>query len=384
MSTVRFGVVGIGNMGSAHCRSLLEGRVPRASLGAVCDLDPAKVGRFPQVPGFADIGTMLRSGTVDAVLVATPHYDHVTIGSAALEAGFHVMVEKPLAVHPLDAERLVAAWKGREDRQVFGLMFNQRTDHYYQAIRRLVRGGELGQVRRIQWTITNWFRSQAYYDSGGWRATWAGEGGGVLLNQCPHNIDLFQWMFGMPKRVHAWCSLGRYHSIEVEDDVTAYFEYEDGTTATFLTSTGESPGTNRLEVATDRGRLVYENDRILFTRTEIPVPEFSRTTDQAFGSPNVWHVEVPARGHGGQHNEVLRNFVDAILDKTPLLAPAIEGVHGVQLACAMLYSSFLGRTVELPIDSADYAARLAALAAGSRGAKQPVREVKTDLSASFR
>jgi predicted dehydrogenase len=261
-------------------------------------------------------------------------------------------------------------------------MFNQRSDPYFQKIRQLVHGGELGAVRRIQWTITNWFRTDAYYEMGDWRATWRGEGGGVLLNQCPHNLDLFQWIFGMPRRVTGFCTFGRYHDIEVEDDVTAYFEYAGGTHATFITSTGEAPGTNRLEIAADNGRLVYEDDRIVWLRNDVPMGAFSRTSSEAFGRPNLEEIPVPADGHGGQHVDILQNFTDSILDGVPLIAPAAEGIHSVELANAILLSAWTGARVELPLNAAAYEAELRKRMASSRPKTAPARRVVADLSKS--
>jgi len=293
---------------------------------------------------------------VDAVLIATPHYTHTTAGITALNAGLHVLVEKPISVHRADAERLLAAH--RDPRQVFATMFNQRTDPYFQTIRRLVASGDLGAIRRVNWTITNWFRPDAYYASSNWRATWAGEGGGVLLNQSPHNLDLFQWIFGLPQRVTGFCGFGRYHQIEVEDDVTAYFEYDDGSHATFITSTGEAPGTNRLEIAADNGRLVYENDRLVWLHNAVPNPLQSRITPDFFAIPAHREEIIPVQGHGGQHVEVLQNFVDAILDGKPLIAPAAEGLHSVELANAILMSAWTRSTIQLPINGSAYEALL--------------------------
>jgi predicted dehydrogenase len=319
---------------------------------------------------------------VDAVLIATPHFAHTTIGIAALDAGLHVLVEKPISVHKADAERLIAAHGN--PRQVFAAMFNQRTDPYYQKIRELIRSGELGAVRRVNWTITNWFRSHAYYGMGAWRATWKGEGGGVLLNQCPHNLDLFQWMFGMPRRVTGHCSYGRYHDIEVEDDVTAYFEYANGSHATFITSTGEAPGTNRLEIAAENGRLVYEDDKLTWVKNEMPMSEFSRTTREAFGRPTTTEVPLTANGHGGQHLEILQNFTNAILSGEKLLSPAAEGIHSVELANSILLSSWLGRAVDLPMDSALYERELNKKIASSKPKAKPAVEAIADLSKSVR
>jgi len=348
---VRFAVIGVGGMGSHHARTIAGGLVPNGHLAAVCDIE-ASMDAFPEARSFRTSDDLLESGEADAVVIATPHYSHTTIGIAALQAGLHVLVEKPISVHKADCERLIAAHTN--PKQVFSAMFNQRTDPCYLKLRQLIQMGELGVIRRICWIITDWFRTQAYYNSGGWRATWSGEGGGVLLNQCPHQLDLWQWLFGMPRKVRAFCQLGRYHDIEVEDNVTAYLEYENGTTGTFITSTGEAPGTNRLEVVGDRGRVVVENGKILFTRNEIPMDEFCRTNPGGFSQPPVWNIEVPLQGSATQHLGIMNNFTEAILEGKKLIAPAREGIHSVELANAMLMSSFENRTIELPMDGSAY------------------------------
>jgi predicted dehydrogenase len=348
----------------------MDGKVAGAMLAAVCDHHEEKMAPFKNkgVSAFSESRDMIRSGKVDAVVIATPHYEHTTIGIDALEQGLHTLVEKPISVHKADGERLIAAH--RNPKQVFAAMFNQRTDPYYKKLRQLIRAGELGELRRVQWTITNWFRTEAYYRSGGWRATWAGEGGGVLLNQCPHNLDLFQWMFGMPKRVRAFCRLGRYHEIEVEDDVTAYMEFPNGATGTFITSTGEAPGTNRLEVVGEQGKVVYENDRLTFTRNEIGMSQFSATTKERFSMPPVWHVEIPLSGHGGQHVEILQNFANAIGKGEELIASARDGIHSVELGNAMLLSTFEDRTVDVPLDARRFESILKEKIASSKFVKK--------------
>jgi predicted dehydrogenase len=382
MKTLRLGIVGLGNMGSAHAAQILSGKIRRVALSAVADTDPSRHARAPGVKAFDSADAMIDSGLVDAVLIATPHYAHTTLGIRALKAGLHVLVEKPISVHRADCERLIAAHQG--GRQVFAAMFNQRTDRYYQKIRALIQSGELGEIRRVNWIITNWFRTEAYYASGGWRATWAGEGGGVLLNQCPHNLDLFQWMFGMPKTVRAHCGFGRYHAIEVEDDVTAFMTFANGATGVFITSTGEAPGTNRLEITAERGRVVYEAGKISYTRNEVPMSEFSRTTRESFATPPTWEVSVPAGGHGGQHNEVLENFADAVLDGAPLIAPAPEGIHSVELANAMLLSAWTEKEVALPISGRTYERLLKDRIARSRVRKKTVKPgAVADMGASF-
>jgi predicted dehydrogenase len=294
----------------------------------------------------------------------------------------HVLVEKPISVHKADGERLIAAHQGR--RQVFAAMFNQRTDPLYQKIRAMVQGGELGEVRRINWIITDWFRTEAYYASGGWRATWAGEGGGILLNQCPHNLDLLQWIFGQPQRVRAFCRFGRYHDIEVEDDVTAYMEFSNGASGVLITSTGEAPGTNRLEITAEGGRVVCEDSRILLTRNAVPMSEFSRKASQAFARPETTVSSFAFPDRGGQHNEVLQNFADAILDDRPLIAPAAEGLRSVELANAMLLSTWLHKTVELPLDAVAFQGLLEQQIKNSRFIKKTVSTATNeDFTKSF-
>lgn len=383
MGTVRLGIVGIGSMGSIHAQSILDGKVPRCELTAVCDPKPERLLRFPSARGFLSAEEFLQESQTDAVLIATPHYAHTTIGIEALRSGRHVLVEKPISVHKADAERLIAAHRGSD--QIFAAMFNQRTDPFFIRLRQLVRSGDLGVIRRVHWTITNWFRTEAYYRSSDWRATWAGEGGGVLLNQCPHNLDLFQWIFGMPACVRAFCHFGRYHDVEVEDDVTAYLEYADGMTAVFNASTGEAPGTNRLEVAAERGKVVIENDQFLFTRNEVGMSEFSRTDPGRFSAPAIWDIRIPVDGHGPQHNGILANFVAAILDKVPLTAPAAEGIFSLELANAFLLSTLENRSIELPIDGALFEQHLRKLI-NSSNRREPklVTETSDDMADSFR
>ncbi len=371
-------------MGTYHAREVQDGKIARCELTAVCDVDEGMLKRFDdKIRKFRDSRELIRSGLVDAVLIATPHYDHTTIGIDALKQGLHVLVEKPISVHKADCERLIAAHKGKK--QVFAAMFQMRTEPRNKKIKELLGSGMLGEITRINWIITDWFRTEYYYASGTWRATWAGEGGGVLLNQCPHNLDLMQWFFGMPRKVRGFCNLGKRHNIEVEDEVTAYLEYDNGATGVLVTTTGEAPGTNRLEVAGDNGKLVVEGGRILFTRNEHSAAKFCKTAQASFAVPDVWHVEIPAKGVAGQHAEIKQNFVDAILDGKPLIAPAREGINSVELANAMLYSSLTDKTVELPLNGAAFEKALRKLIGKSRGKKKAAPKSGVgDMGKSFR
>lgn len=364
MNDVRMGVIGLGIMGSEHAADLQQGGVRRATLAAVCDALPANLERFGNVERFRDPGALIRSGLVDAVLIATPHYSHTTIGIDALKQGLHVMVEKPISVHKADAARLIAAHRNKK--QIFGIMFNLRLSPLYRRLKTLVAAGEIGRFMRVQWTITDWLRSQHYYDSGGWRGTWRGEGGGILINQCPHQLDILQWICGMPSRVWGFCRFGARHAVEVEDEVTAYLEYPDGATGVFIASTGEAPGTDRLEIVGTRGRLVVEDERIVFTRNEIPSDVFIRTSKEKFSKPGVWNIDIPVPAGSTKHAIITQNFVDAILDGVPLLARGEEGINSVELANAMVFSTRLGKPVDLPLDGAAYERVLKRLIAESK------------------
>jgi predicted dehydrogenase len=378
MQDLRLGIIGLGNMGQFHANAIAAGKIAHCQLAAVCDRDERQLGRYLPARGFLSSSELINSGEVDATLIATPHYSHTTIGIEALGSGLHVLMEKPLSVHKADCERLLAAHRGTK--QVFATMFNQRTDPFYLKLREMIRNDELGTIRRINWIVTHWFRTAVYYASSGWRATWAGEGGGVLLNQSPHQLDLWQWLFGMPSKVRAFCQFGRYHDIEVEDDVTAYFEYDNGTTGVLITSTGEAPGTDRLEIAAERGRVIIENDRFHWTRNEVPMSEFSKQSPDAFAKPATSEMEIPLAGRGGQHNEVLQNFVDAILFGERLIAPAEEGIHSVELANAMLFSSDTDTTVSLPLNAGLFERWLSDKIKNSSFRKADVRASDGDLA----
>ncbi|MDZ4198583.1 MAG: Gfo/Idh/MocA family oxidoreductase [Kiritimatiellia bacterium] len=384
LKTVRLGIIGVGGMGLNHARYLQAEKIRNAALTAVADLDPARLALFQEpVQRFPSAEALMDSGAVDAVLIATPHYAHTGIGIAALQRGLHVLVEKPISVHKADAERLIAAHRNRK--QVFSAMFQQRTSSHFRKVKDLIDRGELGELLRVTWVITDWFRSDYYYQTGDWRATWAGEGGGVLLNQCPHQLDLLQWFCGMPKRVTAFCSLGKRHAIEVEDEVTAYLEYPNGATGVFITTTGEAPGTNRLELAGEKGKLTVEDGKISFIRNEIPVSEFSRTSQASFAVPPVWNIDVPAGPNTGGHATVTQNFVDAIVDGVPLIAPAREGIRSVELGNAMLFSGLTGKPVDLPMDGRIYERKLRELIRTSRFRKRKTKSTgPQDLSGSFR
>lgn len=385
METVRLGIVGLGNMGKAHWFNIRAGKVQGLKVTAVCEQSQNALDLIEGEERFYDTSEMIKSGKIDAILICTPHYSHTSIGIEALQNGLHVLVEKPISVHKSDCERLIAAHTNKD--LIFAAMFNMRTNAVFKKVKDLVDSGELGEIRRVHWEVTNWFRTNYYYATGGWRGTWKGEGGGVLMNQCPHNLDLFQWIFGMPNKVRGFCQFGRYHQIEVEDDVTAVLLYDNGMTATFVTSTGEAPGGNRLEITGERGRLtVTDNTTIHFQRNRQPMTEFSFNTEAAFAMPESWHMDIPVDQSGGQHVEILQNFTNAILKGETLLSPAEQGIHSVELANSILLSSWKNDTLALPIDGAEYEATLNDKANNSTFVKTVVvpKASSDDFAKSFR
>ena len=395
MDRVKFGIIGVGNMGSAHAKFIAT--MGNAVLTAVCDIDPRAFDRLPReirnkVRRFHDLDSFLRDGDIDAAMVCVPHYFHPDIAIEVMNAGKHVIVEKPIAVHKAEALRLIAESE-KHPELVRSMMLNQRTICAHRKIKQLIDSGALGRITRINWTITDWFRTQRYYDSGDWRASWRGEGGGVLLNQCPHQLDLMQWFFGMPTTVRAAVKFGKYHDIEVEDEVNAYLEYADGKIGNFIASTGEMPGTNRLEIIADNGLLTYENVEgkcsIKFVRNEIPTAEFCRTSSRGFSRADNWTCEInvpdPDNSFENQHRNIINNVAEAILHGEPLIAPLAEGRLGLELGNAILLSGLKDKTVYLPLDEKEYADELGKLVAASRYRKKsPVAPASTDdFSKSF-
>lgn len=388
MENVILGIIGFGNMGSDHAYRIMKGDIPRMELGAICDIDDDKLKKAKEKYGdkvayFKDYKEMLKSGKINAVLVATPHYFHPQMVIDSFAADMNVICEKPAGVYT----KQVAEMNKAADKygKVFSMMYNQRTNPLYAKARDLIQSGELGDLKRMIWIITNWFRTQAYYDSGTWRSTWSGEGGGTLINQNPHQLDLWQWICGMPKTIRSTCYYGKWHDIEVEDDVTVFAEYENGMTATYITSTGEAPGTNRLEITGTKGKIVIEDDKMKFYRNRVDDVTFCRTHPTSFGTPEVWEVNVPtSKPQYYQHNGILKNFTDAVLDGAELIAPGKEGILGLTISNAIHLSSWTGESVTLPIDEDKFYDMLQEKIKNSKVVK---KEAKTggdvDMSSSF-
>ncbi|WP_043931404.1 Gfo/Idh/MocA family protein [Bacillus sp. EB01] len=354
MSAIKVGVIGIGNMGSIYVKMLDKGQIQGAELAAVCSrndsrIEWVKANTSGDVKIFKDQDSFFESSGIDAVLIVTPHYSHPDLAKKAFAAGIHVLVEKPAGVFTKNVLEMNEAAKASG--KVFSIMYNQRANPLYQKIRELVHTGELGKVKRTNWIITDSYRPQSYYDSGTWRATWKGEGGGALLNQVLHQLDIWQWTTGlMPKAIRAVCGEGKYHDIEVEDDVTAFVEYENGATGVIIASTGEAPGTNRYEIVGDMGKIVAENDRLIFYKLAQSEREFNASFKGGFGFPEYEEFVIPVASDNGNHAFIIQNWIDAIVKGTPLLAPGEEGLYALDITNAIYLSSWLNEPVSLPVD----------------------------------
>ena len=350
MKEIRVGIIGIGNMGSAHLKNINDGKVTGMKVTAICDISEPRrkfaLETYPEIDIFDDAEKMFKSGLIDLVIIAVPHYSHPDLAIKAFEYGINVLTEKPAGVYTKQVKQMNEAAK--KSGKLFGIMYNQRTNPVYQQLKKMIERGDLGYIKRITWIITDWYRPQAYHDSSTWRSTWKDEGGGALINQNPHQLDLWQWMFGMPDKIFAKVSFGKYYNIEVEDDVMAFFEYNNGTTGEYITSTGEAPGTNRLEIACDMGKIVIENNKMIFHRNVISEREHNKTNTTPFASPENWECNIPADFSGGeQHVGILKNVTSALLEGTKLLAPGEEGIKGLTISNAIHLSGWTGETIDI-------------------------------------
>lgn len=384
-ATIKFGVIGLGNIAKQHIENILEGRVRDAVLTSICSRQETdysnQLAIQHQVRHFKDYKSLIDAGLVDALIIATPTMSHFEIAKYALEKDIHVMLEKPIALSSYEGEVLIRYQKPTTQ---FALMLNQRTDPIFAKIKAIVESGCLGPIQRTHWTMTNWFRPEIYYQVSDWRATWKGEGGGLLVNQAIHNLDVFQWICGEPKLVQAQCEFGKYHDIEVEDEVTAFMRYANGATGTFIGSTGEAPGVNRFDIVGDKGSLIFDNGHLTLIQNDQSTSAFNQQTEDMFGMPQTTEQKIQVDRAVNQHAIVMSNFVEAINNKTTLIAPAQEGLASLDIANAMLLSTWKGESVPLPLDRKEYQKYLDEKINSSVLRTKSERKAKVDMSASYR
>ena len=381
---IRLGIIGCGGIASLHAGNILQGHCPEITVTAAADRRESRriwaKEKFPEAAIFSEGLDLIASDTCDAVLICTPHYQHPELSVAALRHGKHVISEKPAGVYTLQVREEIKAAQEHPE-LTFAMMFNQRTNCLYRKMKELLDSGKMGKIKRVTWIITDWYRTQSYYDSGSWRATWDGEGGGVLLNQCPHQLDLLQWLCGMPTKVQAHLHYGKWHDIEVEDDVTAYLEFPNGATGVFITTTGDCDGINRLEITTEHGKLLCEHDELICTYHEENERQWCDSCKEGFGTPKSETYTVETDGKNSQHAGVLNAFAAHILRGEPLVAGGEEGINGLLLSNAMHLSDWLGKPVELPFDEELFLKLLTERRATSR--KKEETDIVLDNSNSF-
>ncbi len=377
---LKLGVIGIGNMGSGHLLNVANGLCPSVEITAVCDIREERLAVAEKLqPGaaqFTDALELMDSGLAEAVLIATPHYLHPVYAKEAFSRGLHVLTEKPAGVTTAAVREMNAAAEASGKK--FAIMFNQRTNPLFIRAHDLIQNGELGELKRFVWIVTNWYRTQAYYDSGSWRATWNGEGGGVLLNQAPHNLDLWQWMFGVPDAVSAVIGFGKYHHIPVDDDATIIGEYKNGAVATFITTTGECPGTNRLEISGDRGKIVLENGTLKWWKLKTPEREVCFSAKEGFYAGDTEYEEFSAEEPDG-HPILLQDFAEAVLlDRAPRV-PGFEGIRSLSISNAAYLSAWTGEKIVPGTQEERFTALLSELQKKEQeGEKRPASEKEAD------
>ena len=351
MDKVRFGIIGVGGMGNGHARNMPF--IPEVELTAVCDIAQGALNKAMEaysVPGFDKHEDLLNSGLVDAVIVATPHYLHPPIAVAAMNKGIHVISEKPIAVTVAGAEWMINT--AEKTGVAFSVMFQQRSFPVYQAAKKLVNEGRLGSLYRTLIVDTH-FRSQAYYNSAGWRATWKGEGGGVLLNQAPHGMDIFTWLAGMPSKVVAQVNT-RQHDIEVEDEASALLEYSNGAVGYIIESVNEIPNGTRIELCGEYGKLLVDNQQLKFWGVVPGVRTYSDASTEMWGRPESESEEVMLEERWQGHSAIVNNVALAIMKGEPLISPRSDAIYSLELANAMLLSGHSGNPVTLPVDRESY------------------------------
>lgn len=386
---LKIGLVGVGNMGSGHLKHLKE--FNNVEVVGVCDIVKKKADKYAleaNTKAYYNHHDLFENSGLEAVMIAVPHYDHTPISVDAFNKGLHVLCEKPIAVHINDAKKTTIAYEKAKVNNpdiTFGIMFQERTLPFHKKLKDIIDGGELGKLLRVTWINTQWFRSQTYFNSGGWRATWAGEGGGILTNQCPHNLDLYQWLFGVPTRVSGHVNIGKYHNIEVEDEVSAYFEHDNGMIGHFIVNTIESPGTNRLEIVGENGNLIYENEKIIFNRNRESILKFCMETKERFGRVECWPTEIPVNKDQPQgHKIVIEKFVNRVLNNDgDLIAEGTEGSKGLSIANAIMLSSFTKNVIDIPFNADEYEEKLKELIKTSKFIKVVEEVDDIDFSKSF-
>jgi len=310
---------------------------------------------------YEDYRTMLAETRPDVAVIVTPHPLHPSMTIDCLRAGCHVLVEKPMAVDVAEADQMIT--EAEKSGRILAINFQQRFRPIIERARALVAEGAIGPLVRTL-SIEPWFRTAYYYRTATWRATWKGEGGGVLLNQAPHTLDILCHLAGMPSKVWGWTRT-RYHAIEVEDTAQAMLEYPNGAPGYLTVSTVEAGVQPRVQIIGERGAIELMGDQLTVHRFSPSTREYMLTSDEMFGKPKTTS-ETLEFDAGLGHQAVYHDLKAAIADGRPPRADGREAIMSLELANAIVLSSYAGGPVTLPLDRAAYGELLADLRAGRR------------------
>jgi predicted dehydrogenase len=373
------GIIGLGAMGKSHAE--IAATTEEMCLKAVCDSDPSVAKSIAEKTGaraFRNAADLIGSCMVDAVIVAVPHPFHARLAISALEAGLGVLCEKPMAVTVMEADRMLEA--AQRTKAPLSIMFQHRSNGIFQTAKRIIDEGRLGTLYRTC-LISTCFRSQAYYDSASWRATWAGEGGGVTINQAPHDLDMFTWLGGLPGLVRAR-SATRRHDIECEDEVSAILEYPSGAEGYLHFSTNEVPGQNLMEFRGETGRLIIEGGKIRLETSRQGIQEFNDQTRDMWGCPAFAPEDVDPDPTPSSHARIITNFVRHMLKGEPLLMPPEEGLRSMEMINALILGGRTGEPVSIPVDRTRYERFMEELRRGSKPKSRVRAQNVTDPNAA--
>lgn len=359
MKKIRIGIIGFGKHGSHYVRRYLETDICKeVELTAIAEnnsvrLDWAKK-HLENVAFFDDAIKMLDSGLIDACQIVVPHPDHYFYIKECFKRGIHVLCEKPLCVYADEARSIIEEHQKHYSDLVFGVMLNQRQNPLFRKLKELLDNKTYGTILRADWTITNWYRNQVYFDESYWHATWIGEAGGLMMNQAIHQLDLWQWLFGLPDRVYAKLGYGKGHDIETDDEASIFFEYNDGVVGTFTASTNDFSGSNCLKIRTDQALLIIENKKITVKEIKRESASAMHNYQLMYEKPALIETEIKIEGTDPKHEGVVNEFTSAIINKTPLETDGAQGLNSIILANAIYLSSFLNKEIEIPCDEKLY------------------------------
>ena len=359
---MKLGIAGIGVIGESYLKLFKEGRIKEGEVAAVASRNTQRVEKIleklnlQEVRVYGSLKEMLEKESLSGVIITTPHKLHVSMMKEALQMGVSVLTDKPLSSTRKEAEEMAVFAKDYPD-LVKGVLFNKRANPIHKEIKKIIESGELGILRRALYEVTDYYRSHRYYEESGWRGTYEEEGGGVLMNQAVHQMDLLTWFTDLPKEVMAFLKEGSHRPMTTENDAYLHLFYEGGGVGHFITSTHESPGVHRLELSFDQGQILMENEKTLkITKLQEPEEDFSRKTETLFAHvPGTLEVkEFEPLEDKEEHVRTIENFIRAIEGKEKIQSSLEEAVKSITLVNAAYLSHFTGKKGAMDFSLEEY------------------------------